>query len=218
MSEETLFRICDIATEPLALNLSGLGEPTLHLKLVPYVRALRQAGFRVQMNTNGKKLDQKMYDKLVKAGLNNVVITSDYFPWEKGKLEVSPKCPVQLFTITREPDHPELGQVRKPLDDWAGQVGRVQRDDVQCTFYHRNFFQICWDGTIQRCCCDFNANYPFGNIHSNTDVERARMMFNHKIPLCGSCHGYIFEDGIVAGDYTGTGEKLPDAFVQLELP
>jgi hypothetical protein len=218
MDWKTLYRICDIATEPKAINLSGLGEPTLHPKLVNFVKELKFYGFKVQMNTNGQKLNQDLYDQLHAAGLDRIVITADYFKWNKGSINVQPDLPVQLLTITRAPDHPELGQVQKPLDDWGGQVGKVDRPTVRCSFLHDNFYQICWDGTVQRCCVDFNANHAVGNIHNDVDVIRLRDQGAGKgIPLCEGCHGYVFKDGIVAGDFEGTGEVFPDAFVPLGL-
>jgi hypothetical protein len=213
MSLATLHRIAKIATEPKALNISGLGEPLMHKRCDEFIESLRYWGFQVQLNTNGKLVTQKRYDQLWKAGLNKLIITADYFPWNKDGLKTYPELPVTFFTITRPPDRPELGQVQKPLDDWAGQVGRVQREDVNCSFHAGDFVQICWDGTIQRCCCDFNANEPLGNVHT-WDGETWQ---GKKISLCDGCHGYIFKDGLVAGNYEGRDDiEPPKAFLQIE--
>jgi organic radical activating enzyme len=217
MSWETLARIIALMTEPRRINLSGLGEPTLHPDLPGMVKRLTDSGVAVQLNTNGKKLNQELYDKLFSSGLERVVLTSDYFPWTKGKLTVSADCPVTFYTISREPDFPELGQVRKPLDDWAGQVGKVEREKVTCSFLHQDFVQITWDGTVQRCCCDFNANHRLGSIWDDEFLSDyyAGVFTDREIPLCSSCKGYVFADGIVSGDYAGSGEPVPDAFVPL---
>lgn len=217
MQSEVLYRIINHISEPKAINISGLGEPTLHPQLVDMIQLLTNNGIKTQLNTNGKKLNQQLYDQLVMAGLHNIILTSDYFPWDKGKINVSDACPITFFTITREPDHPEYGQTRKPLDDWAKQIGDANRPKVR-SFLFDNFVQICWDGTIQRCCCDFNANEPLGNILNDEDVVRVTSGITKKQPisLCGGCSGYVFENGIVAGDYQGKGEKAPDAFVQLD--
>lgn len=212
----TLDKIIELATEPKGINLSGLGEPTLHKQLVPFTRVLVESGFRVQMNTNGKRLDQRMYDQLVEAGLCRIVLTSDYFPWDKGRLSVVEALPITFFTITREPDHPEMGQTRKPLDDWAGQVGNARHGEkkLRCSFLHDDFVQITWDGRVQRCCADFNTNHMLGSIHDNEFVTRlqAGHYAGIGIPLCEGCSGYVFKDGIVAGDYAGDGTQTPDAF------
>jgi len=216
MTSATLDRIIEVATEPKGINLSGLGEPTLHKQLVPFVKRLVDAGFRVQMNTNGQRLKQEMYDQLAEAGLCRIVLTSDYFPWKRGQLNVVDSLPITFFTITRDPDHPELGQTRKELDDWAGQVGNVRhgREKLRCSFLHDDFVQITWKGTVQRCCADFNANHPLGSIFDDSFLARYRagQFTNAGVPLCAGCAGYVFEDGIVAGDYAGEGKQTPDAF------
>jgi len=223
MTEDTLRLLINKMEPPREINLSGLGEPTLHRELVRFVSILRANGVAVQMNTNGQQLDQDLYDQLWEAGLNKIILTSDYFPWDKGKLKVKEGLPVTFFTISREPDHPELGQTQKPLDDWAGQVGSAPRDKVRCSFLHDDFVQVCWDGTVQRCCCDFNANHALGNMHDESfhDNYQAGVYVDREIPLCGGCAGYVFESGLVAGDYAGAGDTAPDAFtdlVQLEKP
>lgn len=211
MSRDTLERVIEIISEPKAINISGLGEPTLHKECVAYVRRLSDAGIKVQLNTNGFKLNQALYDQLHDAGLVRLIITSDYFPWRHGSIETKPSLPVNLLTISREPDFPELGQQRKPLDDWGKQVGNTNRKRVDCSFYSQDFTQICWDGTIQRCCTDFNANEPLGNIHTWKDESWK----GKGISLCAKCSGYLFTSGIVAGDFEGEGKVFDNAFVDL---
>lgn len=217
MTERTLELIIKHADPPKEINLSGLGEPTLHAQLESFVKLLSTNGFKVQMNTNGQQLTQAMYDHLLAAGLSRIVLTSDYFPWDKGKLKVHARLPVTFYTISREPDHPELGQTRKPLDDWAKQVGDANRPRVRCSFLHDDFVQICWDGTVQRCCCDFNANHALGNIYDQEfhDNYAAGAYRHEEIPLCKNCSGYVFKSGLVAGDYAGEGKRSPDAFIQI---
>lgn len=216
MTIDTLHRICQIATQPKGINLSGLGEPTLHPHLVTYVKVLVSEGFRVQMNTNGQRLKQELYDQLAEAGLCRIVLTSDYFPWKRGQLNVVDELPITFFTITRDPDYPELGQTRKELDDWAGQIGNARhgKEKLRCSFLHDDFVQITWDGTVQRCCADFNANHRLGNIFDDEFLHRYHEghYTNAAIPLCAGCAGYVFNDGIVAGDYAGEGIETPDAF------
>lgn len=219
MTRTTLMKIIEYADPPLEINLSGLGEPTLHRDLVEYVHILTMSGLRVQMNTNGQQLTQRMYDQLAQVGLDRIVLTSDYFPWDKGRLKTQDQLPITFFTITRDPDHPELGQVRKPLDDWGKQIGNVDRPKVRCSFLHDDFVQICWDGTVQRCCCDFNAEHTLGNVFDDTFHQRyERGEFTSvEIPLCGPCSGFVFQNGIVAGNYDGMDRvEAPAAFVQLE--
>lgn len=212
MSPETLSRICEVAGWPRAINISGLGEPLLHKDCIRYISHLCANGFFVQLNTNGRRLDQGMYDALWEAGLHQLVVTADYFKWKHGELKVKNGLPVKFFTITREPDFPEFGQVRKPLDDWAERVGKVDRPKVNCSFLQDDWVQIAWDGTIQRCCEDYNCNEPFGNVHTwNQERWQGR-----DISLCKQCKGFVFKSGIVAGDYEGSGQEAPNAFVQLD--
>jgi hypothetical protein len=216
MDFKTLRTIAETIEEPRAINISGLGEPLLHPFIDKFISALVACNIEVQLNTNGILLTQTRYDYLVDAGLSRLVLTSDYRPWDRGRLFVQESLPVTFYTITREPDHPELGQVRKPLDDWGGQVGSAPRAFVRCSFLHDDFVQVCWDGTVQRCCCDFNAEESLGHVNAPAFHKQ---LGNHQfaswpISLCSSCAGYAFTSGIVAGDYAGTGETTPDAFLK----
>lgn len=211
MTMNTLQRLIEV-TEPGGVNLSGLGEPLLHPMIIPYVSLLIDNGFKVQLNTNGQRLNQLTYNNLVDAGLHNIVITADYFKWNKQAIAEKEQCPITMLTITREPDRPELGQKRKPLDDWGKQVGNVDRPKVRCSYLHDDFVDIMWDGRIKRCHVDFNGNHSFGSIFVDTDVAACRrsskVVLEREISLCKNCSGYIFEDGIVSGDYDGDGLNL----------
>ncbi len=56
------------------VDLCGLGEPLLH-KLAPkFVRQVRQAGMRCQMNSNGALLDDDRSEALLEAGLQRILI------------------------------------------------------------------------------------------------------------------------------------------------
>lgn len=210
MQIETLMRLFEVV-EVGGVNLSGLGEPLLHPRRHAFIKLMVDRGFKVQINTNGSRLDQEEYERLLDVGVNNIVITADYFKWNRDAIIEDKACPVTMLTITREPDHPEMGQVRKPLDDWGGQIGKVDRPKVRCSYLYGSFVDICWDGTIKRCHVDFNANHAMGNIHTWTGD---RMYYGEGIPLCSGCSGYRFTDGIVSGNYDGDGQNL----VQLTTP
>lgn len=208
MTDDTFEKMLDVVNIG-GVNLSGLGEPTLHPKLVQYVEALTLKGFIVQLNTNGRRLSQDLYDRLVRAGLHNVVVTADFFAWKREGIKESKHCPVTMLTITREPDRPDLGQVRKPLDDWGGQLGKVERELVSCSYVFDHFYDIMWDGRIKKCHVDFNGNHAFGSIHNPKDVAYcADTSIVKTIPLCKGCSGYKFNDGIVSGSYDGEGPNL----------
>jgi sulfatase maturation enzyme AslB (radical SAM superfamily) len=212
MTWETIRAVAATVGEPKAINISGLGEPTLHKQLVDAVALFSASGIKVQLNTNGRRLNQKLYDNLVDAGLYRCVITSDYFPWDPKRIQTySPNCPVINQVITRDPDLVEL-QVRKPLDDWGRQVGDVGRRKVRCSYLHDDFFDIMWTGEIKRCHVDFNGQYLFGNVNNPDDVQRCRdgVHRSKEIPLCANCAGYVFADGITVGDYDGQALRSSD--------
>lgn len=63
------------------LHLTG-GEPTLHPKFIPFVRAAKAAGFSVRTGTNGSMLDEDRVRGLAEAGVDYMWYSLDAFPFE----------------------------------------------------------------------------------------------------------------------------------------
>jgi hypothetical protein len=62
------------------LHLTG-GEPTLHPKFIPFVRAAKAAGFSVRTGTNGSMLDESRVRQLAEAGIDYMWYSLDTFPF-----------------------------------------------------------------------------------------------------------------------------------------
>jgi|GEM_PF-2649900 len=64
------------------LHLTG-GEPTLHPKFLPFVRAAKAAGFSVRTGTNGSMLDEARVRELAQAGVDYMWYSLDTFPFDQ---------------------------------------------------------------------------------------------------------------------------------------
>lgn len=177
-------------TKADTISINGLGEPLLHKKIDIIVQKFTAAKIKTLLNTNGKLLDQNMYNKLNTAGLTRLIVTCDYYPWTKSLNEHGIKP--EYIVVDREP---EYFQIKKELYDWAGRIGNLNREKVKCSYIENNWIQIMWDGTIVRCCQDFNADEPLGHINNLTSVK------NITINICKKCQGYRFDNALVVGNY-----------------
>lgn len=198
MTWETFTAILERIEGP-GVAINGLGEPLLHPRVGAMVGALTDRGIRTQLNTNGRLLDQAMYDCLWAAGLERLVVTTDYFPWGDKRIEERPGLRVGLYKLAAPL---EPGHVRKEAHDWGGQWWQADMQAVRCSFLAEPWYAVQWDGTVVRCCNDFNGNYPLGHVTKDLPESAAA-----PIPICKGCAGYRFRDPLVTGDYDGAASE-----------
>ncbi len=67
------------------LVFCGLGEPTLHPKIVDMIRQGNYYGFETELVTNGSTLTKDMTENLVEAGLTNIAISIHSLNYKKYK-------------------------------------------------------------------------------------------------------------------------------------
>jgi organic radical activating enzyme len=192
MTLETLQRVIDI-TEADTISINGLGEPLMNPLIYKMIEMLTKAGIKTLMNSNGKMVTQESYNLLAGAGLTRLIVTSDYFKWNKQISEIS--C-LKIEHIVVDSEVQFEGQIKKELYDWAGRVGDAKNEKVECSYIKDDWTQVMWDGRIVRCCQDFNTEEPLGhiddNIHTYTGIG---------IRSCANCQGFKFTSALVVGNY-----------------
>jgi len=73
MDERVFYNIvAQCAPYETAIRLIGWGEPTLHPRIVSFVRAASDAGLLTHINTNGSKMTYDLACDLVDAGLSSI--------------------------------------------------------------------------------------------------------------------------------------------------
>jgi len=78
MSFETYRSIINqLSDKCRTIRLNQLGEPLLNAEIVDFVAYARSKGHRVGLTTNGTKLDVVLGEKLILAGLNEIVFSFD---------------------------------------------------------------------------------------------------------------------------------------------
>jgi MoaA/NifB/PqqE/SkfB family radical SAM enzyme len=80
MSEEVFGRIeSDLADFPYlqSVMFGGFGEPTAHPRLLEMMGAVRRRGLRVELTTNGTRLDDALVDGLFDCGLDRLWVSID---------------------------------------------------------------------------------------------------------------------------------------------
>jgi radical SAM protein with 4Fe4S-binding SPASM domain len=73
MSDETFSRVADgIRGKKAGVRFIRWGEPTLHPRLVEFVRILKNDGHLIHINTNGLLVGGKMSNDLIESGLDSI--------------------------------------------------------------------------------------------------------------------------------------------------
>lgn len=111
------------------LNFSGFGEPTLHPGLFDAVRLAKSKGIpRVEIETNGTRLDEAFLDELFESGLDVLTVNLDALDEADGAPCGSVHELARRFIERRgEAARPFL-VLQRVNAAMAGQDGKVQRD------------------------------------------------------------------------------------------
>lgn len=203
ISLETVWAIAR-NTEKNNIQIAGLGEPLLHSSIAQIVAILASAGIRAQLMTNGKLLTQKVYDSLITAGIHRIVVSAEYFGWNKDRIRES-TIPVETMTIDRKLE----GSIKKLLDDWGGRCGKTRTEKIPCSFLEDNWVTTTWDGSVQRCGVDFDNQYCLGNVNDDPIILPVS-----EHPYCKDCCGYKFKHSHFVGDWKW--ENHPDLIANRE--
>lgn len=166
----------------LEVNLFGVGEPTLHPRLVEFVQLAREAipmRIPLHLNTNGSKMTMELARDLNKAGITSIDITGH-----------DARAAANTIRILREVGIP--GQVSMDFmvnpNNWAGQVDwfEPRYNAGACPWLNRGQVMIMSDGRVTNCCIDAFAKGVFATVDDDLPERTVRSM-----PLCAECHHEI---------------------------
>jgi MoaA/NifB/PqqE/SkfB family radical SAM enzyme len=128
---DLLKRVID--KEPM-ISLCGLGEPLLNKHAASFVQAVKDAGFRCALSSNGALLDERRGDALLEAGLDEILINAgeqgeayeDVYklPWEKTRdniiafaAKAEGRCDVEIILVNHRRDDAHQDEMRSYWSD-----------------------------------------------------------------------------------------------------
>ncbi|MDC1315996.1 radical SAM protein [Alphaproteobacteria bacterium] len=148
--------------------LSGFGEPTLHPDFLNVIRILSKCS-RLELITNGDKLNKEYIKKLKEAGLNYIVVSMYDGPHQ---IEPFKEMFRELnlgedFFLLRDRWHNSDDDYGLKLTNRAGKVTIGNQDEVDVThpcYYTAYSLTIDWNGDVLLCIQDWNKKVKLGNI------------------------------------------------------
>lgn len=164
----------------MELNMFGVGESTLHPKMIEYVRRTRKITpryLKLLMNTNGVIFTEEMCRGLMEAGIDKIDLTDHV-------AEASVKT-IRIFRKTGVVCGYSRDAIVNP-NNWGGLVDWVNTVDYQryvCPWLNNGQVMIMSNGDVTRCCQDAFARGVICTVFDEVD----------KIPYstfvqCASCH------------------------------
>lgn len=153
----------------------GFGEPMLHPKFTEVVKIFANAA-RLELVTNGDKLNAKNIAALLEAGIDYFVVSMydgphqiEYFE----KLFAEAGAPSDMF-ILRDRWHNEEDNFGLKLTNRAGTVHVGRQDPIDVTHpchYPAYSMTVDWNGDVLLCVQDWNKKVKLGNLHQQTMME-----------------------------------------------
>jgi hypothetical protein len=184
------------------LILHHFGEPLLHPELVSFVEIAGRAGLNSGFSTNGDRLDDLLFERLIQAGLIWMCIS---FHTEEGRKayeryrEAARRRGLVLWgrELVHEPTTPDpaailgYGVERQGLHSFAGTLPDTPRsrphDPPACDFLEHRFVAVLYDGRVVPCCMDEKGRNVIGTVD---ELDRIRQRPGYD--LCRSCEGIRF--------------------------
>lgn len=176
---EWVSQFCKDGTQ-LEVNLFGVGEPTLHPKVVQYVAYARQMlPFKhdIHLNTNGNTMTEGLARSLKDAGITAIDIT--------GHDHYATANTVRIFRRLRIPHRVSHDFAITP-NNWAGQVDWFSPEYIagDCPWICRGQVMVMSNGDVTTCCIDAFGKNIMGNILED-DLSRMDVKYS---TLCTKCH------------------------------
>ena len=171
----------------LELNLFGVGEPTLHPKIVEmvaYARAMLPFKQLLHLNTNGNRMTEDLALKLMDAGISQIDITGHDHRATAKTIKIFQKVGIKFNISYDFVFHP---------NNWAGQVPDWFAADYNlgdCPWLSRGQAMVMSDGSLTTCCIDAFGKNVFGTIHDDLST-----MEINESNLCGKCHHTVPQRG-----------------------
>jgi MoaA/NifB/PqqE/SkfB family radical SAM enzyme len=144
------------------LSITGRGEPTLHPNFEEYVSIFVGYGWKLKMNTNGKRFEQ--YESFILKHFDDIHYN----------------CYVvdAIDTHKKYGHYKNVKVIPKKLNEWfsdaTNRAGSFptnsQPDNKRCEItFHKMFIDI--DGTYRLCCHDWKEKISLGNIYEQNIVD-----------------------------------------------
>lgn len=155
--------------------LCGYGEPLLHPEVDRLVSVFSEKEIRVEIVTNGDRLDEEMIHKLFSAGMSFVCVSMydspdqrEYFTAMFESMGIG-----QEKYILRDRWHGEKDEFGLKLTNRAGVIdfGSKNLPMKSRCFYPAYSLTIDWNGDVLLCVQDWNKRVKFGNIFSDNLLD-----------------------------------------------
>jgi MoaA/NifB/PqqE/SkfB family radical SAM enzyme len=200
--------------------LCGFGEPMLHPELADIVRAFGPR-IRIELVTNGDKLDATAAATLAEAGVDYFVVSMYDGPHQRTRFEkVFQDAAVDTDTyILRDRWHAEEDDFGLKLTNRAGTIHVGRQDPIVPThpcYYPAYSLTLDWNGDALLCVQDWNKRVKAGNVFAQSLMEiwtspilsryRDRLFLGKRtVAPCKNCnadgtlHGFNHRDAWIAG-------------------
>lgn len=159
-----------------AVVLSGFGEPLLHPRIIDLCAGLALSGARLEIVTNGDRLNSILLKRLVEVGVSYFVISLYDSPDQVGEMDklFAHAGLTQDHYLLRDRWHGSDKGYGLKLTNRAGMVsiGEQPKVDVtRCCFYPAYSMTIDWNGDVLLCMQDWSKRARFGNIQTESLLE-----------------------------------------------
>lgn len=170
-----------------AVVLCGYGEPLLHPKILDVVRLLNaDQKIRLEIVTNGDRLNPQLIKDLYGAGCNYLVVSMYDGPEQVEKFRTmfsAASAALDTDYILRDRWHTEADDFGLKLTNRAGTVGEGNQDAVDThhpCYYLTYQLTVDWNGDVLLCVQDWHKKVKFGNVNGQTMLEIWRSTQLHK--------------------------------------
>lgn len=149
--------------------LSGYGEPLLHPSILKIVKLIKDKDWRVELVTNGDRLDASFVKSLVDAGLDFFTVSMYDGPEQINYFESIFKDALisSDFYILRDRWYDEKLNYGVKLTNRTGNNLSGMQNAVNTSkpcFYPSYSLSIDWNGDVLLCVQDWDKKIKFGNI------------------------------------------------------
>lgn len=178
---------------------SSYNEPLLDERLVSLITYVSEKlpSARIMLYTNGELLDEKRYEELVNAGVDQFVITN-HTGIENKQVE-------KIIENKKNSDKTVITYHRHGLASYSNRGGSIkkfrQKIRIKRFIYCSNpltMVTIDYNGDVLMCCDDYYGEVKFGNIKNDNlvdiwtkpDYQKVRRNIIRelsKIPICQRC-------------------------------
>jgi radical SAM protein with 4Fe4S-binding SPASM domain len=164
-----------------AVILCGFGEPLLHPDLEKFVTAFK--GLRVELVTNGDRLNADKIGALYESGVSYIVVSMYDGPHQVEKFhDMFHAAGCQSYGLRDRWHSADLDYGLK-LTNRAGtiQAGNQPAVDVQAPCHYPAYsMAVDWNGDVLLCVQDWNKKLRFGNVAMSSLVDCWKSPALHK--------------------------------------